>query len=55
MRPTAVQSLRYMQGYRRDVGIAVAREFARYRLLRVPFIGVPREVVRDRDTGRSRP
>ena len=30
------------------VGIAVSREFARYRLLRVPFIGVPREVVRDR-------
>ena len=43
-----------MQGFRRDVGIAVAREFARYRyrLLRVPFIGVPREVVRDRNTGR---
>ena len=37
----------YVQGFRRDVGIAVAREFARYRyrLLRVPFIGVPREVV----------
>ena len=44
----------YVQGFRRDVGIAVAREFARYRyrLLRVPFIGVPREVVRDRNTGR---
>ena len=34
------------------MGIAVAREFARNRLLRVPFIGVPREVVRDRNTGR---
>ena len=32
--------------------IAVAREFARYRLLRVPFIGVPRAVVRDRHSGR---
>ena len=42
----------YVQGFRRDVGIAVAREFARYRLLRVPFIGVPREVVRDRNMGR---
>ena len=44
----------HMQSFRRDVGIAVAREFARYRyrLLRVPFIGVPREVVRDRNTGR---
>ena len=31
-----------MQRIRRDVGIAAAREFARYRLLRVPFIGVPR-------------
>ena len=29
------------------MGIAVAREFARYRLLRVPLIGVPRAVVRD--------
>jgi len=42
----------YVQGFRRDIGIAVAREFARYRLLRVPFIGVPREVVRDRNMGR---
>ena len=32
--------------------VAVAREFARYRLLRVPFIGVPRAVVRDRHSGR---
>ena len=38
----------HVQRFRRDVGIAVAREFARYRLLRVPFIGVPRAVVRDR-------
>ena len=37
------------------MGIAVAREFARYRLLRVPLIGVPRavdSVVRDRHAGR---
>ena len=38
----------HVQRFRRDVGISVAREFARYRLLRVPFIGVPRAVVRDR-------
>ena len=42
----------HVQRFRRDVGIAVAREFARYRLLRVPFIGVPRAVVRDRHSGR---
>ena len=41
-----------MQRFRRDVGIAVAREFARYRLLRVPFVGVPRAVIRDRHAGR---
>ena len=38
--------------YTRDVGIAVAKEFARYRLLRVPFVGVPRAVIRDRHAGR---
>ena len=43
---------RHVQRFRRDVGIAVAREFARYRLLRVPLIGVPRAVVRDRHAGR---
>ena len=42
----------HVQRFRRDVGIAVAREFARYRLLRVPLIGVPRAVVRDRHAGR---
>ena len=42
----------YVQRFRRDVGIAVAREFARYRLLRVPFVGVPRAVIRDRHAGR---
>ena len=42
----------HVQRFRRDVGIATAREFARYRLLRVPFIGVPRAVVRDRHAGR---
>ena len=41
-----------VQRFRRDVGIAVAREFARYRLLRVPFVGVPRAVIRDRHAGR---
>ena len=35
----------HVQRFRRDVGIAVAREFARYRLLRVPFVGVPRAVI----------
>ena len=34
------------------MGIAVAREFARYRLPRVPLSGVPRAVVRDRHSGR---
>ena len=42
----------HLQRFRRDVGIAVAREFARYRILRVPLIGVPRAVVRDRHAGR---
>ena len=42
----------HVQRFRRDIGIATAREFARYRLLRVPFIGVPRAVVRDRHAGR---
>ena len=42
----------HVQRFRRDVGIAVAREFARYRLLCVPLIGVPRAVVRDRHAGR---
>ena len=31
---------------------ATAREFARYRLLRVPFVDVPRAVIRDRHAGR---
>ena len=52
MRDQRVRPSYYFQGYRCDVGIAVAKEFARNRLLRVPFIGVPREVVRDRNTGR---
>ena len=34
------------------MGIAVATEFARYRIMRVPFIGVPCAVVRDRHSGR---
>ena len=29
----------FLQGYRRDVGMAVVREHARVRLARVPFIG----------------
>ena len=36
----------------RDVGIRCRKEFARYRLLRVPFVGVPRAVIRDRHAGR---
>ena len=43
----------HVQRFRRDIGIATAREFARYRLLRVPFIGVPRAVIRDRHTCRT--
>ena len=31
---------------------ATAREFARYRLLRVPFVDVPRAVIRDRHARR---
>ena len=42
----------HVQRFRRDVGIAIAREFARYRLLRVPFVGVPHAVIRDRHAGR---
>ena len=42
----------HVQRFRRDIGIATARECARYRLLRVPFIGVPRAVIRDRHAGR---
>ena len=32
--------------------MAAVREFARYRVLRVPLIGVPREIVRSRNQGR---
>ena len=35
--------------FRRDIGMAAVREFARYRVLRVPLIGVPREIVRSRN------
>ena len=42
----------HVQRFRCDIGIATAREFARYRLLRVPFIGVLCAVVRDRHAGR---
>ena len=44
----------HVKRFRRDVGIAAAREFARYRL-RVPFVGVPRAVIRDRHAGRRGP
>ena len=33
---------------RRRVGIAVARAYARYRIRRVPYVGVPRAVIDDR-------
>ena len=33
---------------RRRIGAAVARAYARYRLRRIPFIGVPRAVLDDR-------
>ena len=49
---TRLTAAMFSQRFRRDVGIAVAREFARFRLLRVPFIGVPRAVARDRHAGR---
>ena len=34
------------------MGVTIVREFARLRIRRVPFIGVPREFVRDRARGR---
>ena len=42
----------WLQRFRRDIGMAAVREFARYRVLRVPLIGVPREIVRSRNQGR---
>ena len=33
---------------RRRVGLVVAREMARHRLRRVPYIGVPRHIVKER-------
>ena len=33
---------------RRRIGIAVARAYARYRVRRVPYVGVPRAVIDDR-------
>ena len=37
-----------MSHLRRRMGFFVAREFARHRLRRVPFIGVTHQAVRDR-------
>ena len=34
------------------MGVTIVREFARLRIRRVPFLGVPREFVRDRARGR---
>ena len=42
----------WLQRFRRDIGMAAVREFARYRVLRVPLIGMPREIVRSRNQGR---
>ena len=44
----------FLQTYRREVGMAVVREHARLRLARVPFIGVPRDVLRARPVQRRR-
>ena len=44
----------FLQSYRRDVGMAVVREHARLRLARVPFVGVPRDVVQARGVQRRR-
>ena len=38
----------YIQQIRRQLGLLVGREFARHRLRRLPFIGVPRAAVRAR-------
>ena len=42
----------WVQQFRRLMGVTILREFARLRIRRVPFIGVPREFVRDRARGR---
>ena len=41
-----------VQQFRRLMGVTIVREFARLRIRRVPFLGVPREFVRDRARGR---
>ena len=38
----------WVQQFRRLMGVTIVREFARLRIRRVPFLGVPREFVRDR-------
>ena len=42
----------WVQQFRRLMGVTIVREFARLRIRRVPFLGVPREFVRDRARGR---
>ena len=42
----------WVQQFRRLMGVTIVREFARLRIRRVPFLGVPREFVRDRGRGR---
>ena len=38
----------WVQQFRRLMGVTIVREFAQLRIRRVPFLGVPREFVRDR-------
>ena len=38
----------YVSAFRRRLGVFVAREFARHRIRRVPYVGVPRAVVERR-------
>ena len=38
----------YVARLRRRMGVAAVREFARHRLRRVPYVGVPRAVVEQR-------
>ena len=38
----------WVKQFRRQMGLTIVRGFARFRIRRVPFIGVPRAFVRDR-------
>ena len=42
----------WVQQFRRLMGVTIVHEFVRLRIRRVPFLGVPREFVRDRARGR---